>query len=76
MNTWEIMKKEFSKNSRPETMGRDMDINNCAHLFIKIMHNLKDREESIRVFNDDSEVKNAIISSVGIQELKEAGVLR
>lgn len=76
MNTWEILKKELTKSSRPDTMGRNIDVNSCATLFVKIMHNLTDREESVKSMNSDEEVKNALLARRGIQELQKAGVLQ
>ncbi len=57
-------------------MGRSMELNDCCDLFVKIMHNLTDKEESVKSMNADDEVRDAILSRRGIEELRSAGVLQ
>jgi hypothetical protein len=75
MSTYEIMKAEMTKDSRPGTMGRNMDINACCDLFVKIMNNLVDKDESVASMNTDNEVRTAILNRKGIDDLRAAGVL-
>ncbi len=74
-NSWEIIKSVLVKNSRPQTMGRNIEINQCSDLFVELMNHLIDKNAAVQVFNDDSEVKDAIIARKGIEELRKAGIL-
>lgn len=75
MDTWEILKKDFVKDSKPNTLGRNIAVNNATQLFVKIMHNLRDQDKATKSFNDDCEIKDAFLARGIIKELKEAGVL-
>ncbi len=74
-NSWQIIKEELTKNSRPDTMGRCIDLNKCGNLFVKLMYNLKDQEKATKSMNEDGEMKMALLNQKGINELREAGVL-
>ena len=76
MNTYEIIKQQMTKKSRHGTMGRSMELNDCCDLFVRIMHNITDKEESVKTMNADDEVRDAILSRRGIEELRSAGVLQ
>lgn len=76
MNSWEIIKAELTKKSRPKTMGRNIEMNQCGDLFVRLMHNLNDREAATESMNKDDECRAAILSRRGIEEIREAGVLR
>lgn len=75
MNSWEIIKQEMTRNSQPGTLGRSADLNQCGDLFVKLMHNLTDKEVSVESMNKDEEVREAILNRRGIEEMKKAGVL-
>lgn len=75
MNTYEIIKQQMTKKSRPGTMGRSMELNDCCDLFVRIMHNLTDKDESVKTMNADDEARDALLSKRGIEELRAAGVL-
>lgn len=74
-NSWEIIKAELIKKSRPKTLGRSIEINQAAELFVKLMYNLTDREAAVESMNRDEEVKDALMNRDGIEELRMAGVL-
>ena len=76
MNTYEIIKQQMTKKSRPGTMGRSMELNDCCDLFVRIMHNITDKEESVKTMNADDEVREALLARRGIEELRSAGVLQ
>lgn len=76
MNSWEIIKSEMTKDSRPGTMGRNIDMNRCSELFVAIMHKLTDREVSVESMNKDDECRAGLMARGGIKELRDAGVLR
>lgn len=75
MNSWEIIKAELTKKSRPGTMGRNIDMNQCAELYVKIMHNLTDEKAATESMNKDGECREGILARNGIEELRKAGVL-
>jgi hypothetical protein len=76
MNTYEIIKQQMTKKSRPGTMGRSMELNDCCDLFVRIMHNITDKEESVKTMNADDEAREALLARRGIEELRSAGVLQ
>ena len=57
-------------------MGRSMELNDCCDLFVRIMHNITDKEESVKTMNADDEVREALLARRGIEELRSAGVLQ
>lgn len=75
MNTYEIIKQQMTKKSQPGTMGRSVELNDCCDLFVRIMHNLTDKGESVKTLNADDEVREALLARRGIEELRGAGVL-
>ena len=75
MNSWEIIKQELTKKSRPGTMGRNIEMNQCAELFVRLMHNLTDSEAATESMNKDDECRDGLLARRGIEELREAGVL-
>ena len=75
MNSWEIIKQELTKKSRPGTLGRNIDMNQCAELYVRLMHNLTDREAATESMNKDDECRDGLLARRGIKELREAGVL-
>jgi hypothetical protein len=76
MNSWEIIKEELTKKSRPGTMGRNIEMNQCAELYVRLMPNLADREAATESMNKDDECRAALLARSGIDELRKAGVLR
>ena len=75
MNSWEIIKTESTKNSQPKTFGRSIEINLAANLFVKIMHNLTDKDVAKKSMNEDMEVRDALLARRGIEDFRKAGVL-
>lgn len=75
MNSWEIIKSELTKTSKPGTMGRNIEVNQCAELFIKLMWNLNDREAATESMNKDEECREALVSRSGIEELRKTGII-
>jgi hypothetical protein len=75
MNTWEIIKNELTRKSKPGTFGRDIDVNIAADVFFKIKQNLKDEGASMEAFNSDDEVRKAILCRKSIDELYDAGII-
>lgn len=71
MNSWEIIKHELTKGSRPGTFGRAVAMKQCADLFINLSEKLNDREAATESFNKDQEVSEAISAIVGIQVLRD-----
>ena len=77
MNSWQIIKTELTKNSKPKTFGRSVDINLAADLFVKLMHSsLVDKDAAIKSMNEDMEVRDAILARCGIEDFRRAGVLQ
>lgn len=76
VTSWEIIKEELTSKSRPGTIGRNIEMNQCAELYVRLMHNLTDREAATESMNKDDECREAILARPGIQELREAGVVR
>ena len=56
-------------------MGRNIEMNQCAELFVRLMHNLTDREAATESMNKDDECRDGLLARRGIEELREAGVL-
>lgn len=75
MDSWEIIKSELTKTSKPKTFGRSIDINLAADLFVKIMYNLTDQDIAKKSMNEDMEVRDAILARRGIEDFRKAGVL-
>lgn len=75
MNSWEIIKEQFTRDSTPKTLGRSIAVNQAAELFVRLMPNLTDREAATELMNKDEEVRNALVHRRGIEELREAGVI-
>jgi hypothetical protein len=75
-NSWEIIKEELTKKSTPGTMGRHIDINTCAELYVRLMHNLNDQAAASESMNKDDECRQGILARKGIEELRKSGVLR
>jgi hypothetical protein len=76
MNSWEIIKTELTKKSRPNTVGRNIELIQCSDLFMSLNYNLTDRDESLNAFNDDMEVRESLINRKGILELQKAGIMK
>ena len=76
MNSWEIIKANIVKGYRPGTMGRNIAMSQCAELYIALRHLLCDEEKSTSALNADEEVREALMNSRVIQELRDAGVIR
>jgi hypothetical protein len=76
MNSWEIIKNKFIDDSKPQTLKRNIVVNQAASLFISLRHCLSDYEIAVSAFNKDGEVRDAILAKAGIDELRKAGVLR
>ncbi len=75
-NSWLIIKTYFTKDSTEGSFGYLRQLNNASDLFIQLTHNsLVDKEESIKCFNEDKEVMDAILARRGLDELKDAGVI-
>lgn len=75
MNSWQIIRSELIGNSQPNTFGRNVKIDLASQLFIKLKNNLIDKEDSIKSFNEDDEVLDAICARKCINELRGAGVI-
>ena len=75
MNSWEIIKNELTKTSKPKTFGRSIDINLAANLFVKIMHNLTDKDVAKKSMSEDMEVRDALLARRGIEDFRKAGIL-
>lgn len=76
MNSWEIIKQELTKTSRPGTMGRHIDMNLCGDLFVRLRHKLNDQEEATKSMNQDDECRAALLQRRNIKELREAGIIQ
>lgn len=76
MNSWEIIKNEFVYDSKPQTLKRNIVVNQAASLFIRLRHLLVDKDAAVDCLNKDEEVREAILAKAGIDELRKAGVLR
>lgn len=75
MNSWEIIKNKFIDDSKPQTLKRNIVVNQAASLFVSLRHCLSDYEIAVATFNKDDEVKDALLARAGIDELRKAGVL-
>ena len=76
VSSWEIIKDVIiRKDSRPKTMGYNIDLNKCADLFIAIKSKLADEQEALEAFNKDDELRVALLSRGNIKELTKAGVI-
>jgi hypothetical protein len=75
MNSWQIIKSRLTSGSRPGTMGRTIDVQSASRLFVAIAERLTDGKESTADFNQDSEVRDSILSGPKIEELRRAGVI-
>lgn len=76
MNSWEIIKANIANKHRSGTMGRMMEMNAALDLFAALLDKLSDREDAEAYFNGDHEVTEALASRGGINQLRQAGVLR
>jgi len=76
MNSWEIIKAELTRKSQPGTMGRNIEMNQCAELYVRLMHNLTDQEAATESMNKDDECREGLLARRDIEELRKAGVLR
>lgn len=75
MDSWNIIKNELIKKSQPKTTGRDIVLNQCADLFIKLRNKLVDKTIATEEFNKDDELRSALINREGIEELRKSGVI-
>lgn len=75
MNSWEIIKTELTKKTRLGTIGRNIEIIKCAELFVKILHNLTDKEVAMESMNNDDECRKSLLALPIIKELTEIGVI-
>jgi hypothetical protein len=77
MNSWTIIKDAMTEGNRyaPGTVGRVMQVNAAADLFISIAHNLRDEKDATELFNADEEVTASLVGRSGIESLRKAGVL-
>jgi hypothetical protein len=74
MNSWKIIKSTFTEG-RPNTIGRHIEINHAAKIFVALQNNLNDWDEACEVFNADEEVFKAIANKRTVDEMKQAGIL-
>ena len=75
MNSWEIIKSELTKKSRPKTVGRNIDMVQCAELYVKLMHKLIDRDAATESMNKDDECREGLIMRRSLKGLQDAGVI-
>lgn len=66
---------EATRGKTPHTVGMSIAIDECCYLFMKIMDNLKDREESVASMNSNARVLAAIIHAPKIRAMKQAGII-
>jgi hypothetical protein len=75
MNTWEIIKSYYIKDSTVGTVGFVKNVNYASKLFVKLLEKIVDKEESLQVFNADEEVKDALEKNSFIKMMKEEGLI-
>lgn len=75
--SWEIIKQYFVKlqKARVGSFGYQIALNEAIDLFMSLHDNLTDKEESLKAFNADDEVGQALLLKKDIQDFKDAGII-
>jgi len=73
MNSWEIIRKELTKDTKPGTMGRMIALNLCSDLFIKLLAKLNDIYEATITLDADEEMREALLKWKSIEESERQG---
>lgn len=75
MNSWQIIKDFFIGGFTPDTFGYLRAVDKASTLFVLLLSEGKLEQEAKDAFNKDEDAKQAILSRVRIQELKDAGII-
>lgn len=76
MNSWEIIKEALTKESRPGSVGWEIQAIKAAELFLKLQPQLRDWYEAASDFNADERVRQALINSSVYTLLREDGIFK
>ncbi len=72
MTSWEIIKKEFTKDSREGSVGYSLDIAKAGHLFCLLGNHLKDSEEAKKEFIKETKFIEGVVLN---ETLKKIGMI-
>ncbi len=76
MDRWEIIKSGFCVSGPPRgSMGKQIELQAAAKLFVALRSNLADVEIASAAFNADREVREALLAQGFVDHLRDLGVL-
>jgi hypothetical protein len=74
--SWSIIRDSLVEGTKPGTFGRQSKLIVASDLFVRLLGNLKDQEESFAEWKIEPDLAEALVSRSTHQALKETGVIR
>ena len=69
MNSWQIIREYFVKDSKPNTVGYLKELNRAIKLLILLEDNIKDKQKSIGEMNLDSDCNKALLNKAILDKI-------
>ena len=75
MNSWQIIKQELTKDNKPNSLGSDIVLKQCARLFVSLEGILTDYDTAVQDMNQDMELREALLTHNHVETLRKEGVI-